>query len=177
MEYNSKYKQVLGNDYYNGRVDVISQPTNDIIFKMQENNEPSSYEEAIKGEVECNILAKVFFSKDNLQYLQDNLRVGVFEMSKRTIAIPDQNVDNLKIIMKKVYFQYANHEDDVKGEIKRLDDLILKSIIPEVYNAAIAYNKFKRDMSTLPVPLDRSKPVDRDHKHLEIDNFILNDIY
>ena len=98
-------------------------------------------------------------------------------MSKRTIAIPDQNVDNLKIIMKKVYFQYANHEDDIKGEIKKLDDLILKSIIPEVYNAAIAYNKFKRDMSTLPVPMDRAKAVDRDHKHLEVDNFILNDIY
>lgn len=181
MEYNSKYKQVLDSDYYNGRIDLISQPNNDILFKMQEiqdyESEVSPFPEAIKGDLECNILAKVFFSKENLQYLQDKLRVGVFEMSKNTIAVPEQNVNNLKIIMRKVYFQYANHRDDVKYEVERLDNLILKSIIPEVYNAAIAYKKYQRDVSKLPIPMERPKPVDRDHKHLELDSFVLNDIY
>ena len=181
MEYNSKYKQVLEPDYYNGRINLVDQPSNDILFKMKEvvdyENVVSPFPEAIKGDLECNILAKVFFSQDNIQYLQDKMRVGVLEMSKNTIAVPEQNVNNLKIIMRKVYFQYANHRDDVRTEIARLDDLILKSIIPEVYNAAVSYKKFQRDVSKLPMPMERAKPVDRDHKHLELDSFVLNDIY
>jgi hypothetical protein len=181
MEYNSKYKEVLDPNYYNGRINLVTQPDTDILFKMQEvvdyENKVSPFPEAIKGDLECNILAKVFFSQENIQYLQDKMRVGVLEMSKNTIAVPEQNVNNLKIIMRKVYFQYANHRDDTKSEITKLDELILKSIIPEVYNAAVSYKKFQRDVSKLPTPMERAKPVDRDHKHLEMDSFVLNDIY
>lgn len=181
MEYNSKYKEVLDPNYYNGRINLVTQPDTDVLFKMQEvvdyENKVSAFPEAIKGDLECNILAKVFFSEENIQYLQDKMRVGVLEMSKNTIAVPEQNVNNLKIIMRKVYFQYANHRDDTKSEVKKLDDLILKSIIPEVYNAAVSYKKFQRDVSKLPMPMERAKPVDRDHKHLEMDSFVLNDIY
>ena len=182
MEYNSKDSLILNKDYHNGRVDIITPPSHDIMFKMKEQisheNKSTHYNEAIKGEVEDNILAKVFFSKENIDILQDGLRAGVYKMSNNEFQIPPQNVNNLKIIMRNVYFQHSNHDlNNVKGEVDRLDQIILNSIIPEVYNSAVSYNKYRIDQSSLVSPLERPKQIDRDYKHLEVNNFVLNNIY
>ena len=186
MEYNSKdtTSTILGKEYYNGRVDILTAPSSDILFKMREQtnriNAPSDYSsEALKGEFECNNLAKVFFSKENIQKLQEQLKSGVYKKSKNTIVIPNQSIDNMKIIMRRTYYQYAQDtvsDKSVRNEVKRLNDLILQSIIPSVYNAAIAYQKYQRDVSQLPMPMQRPRQVDRDFKHLEINNFVSFDV-
>lgn len=182
MEYNSKDSLILDNNFHNGRVDIMTPPSADILFKMKEQvsheNKSTDYNEAIKGEIEDNILAKVFFSKNNIDILQDGLRAGVYKMSEGDFKIPPQNVNNLKIIMRRVYFQYTTHDlTNVKGEIERLNQIILNSIIPEVYNSAVSYNKYRIDQSSLVSPLERPKQIDRDYKHLEVNNFVLNNIY
>lgn len=182
MEYNSKdtTSTILGKKYYNGRVDILTQPSSDVLFKMREQtnnlNAPSDYSsEALKGEFECNNLAKVFFSKQNIQSIQDQLKTGVYKKSKNTIVIPNQNINNLKIIMRRTFYQYSEgsvSENDVKKEVTRLNGLILQSIVPSVFNAAISYQKYQRDVSELPMPMQRPRQVDRDFKHLEINNFV-----
>lgn len=182
MEYNSKDSLILNGDFHNGRVDIITPPSSDILFKMKEQvsheNKSTDYNEAIKGEIEDNILAKVFFSKENIDILQDGLRAGVYNMSEGNFKIPPQNVNNLKIIMRRVYLQHTTHDlNNVKGEVERLNQIILNSIIPEVYNSAISYNKYRIDQSSLVSPLELPKQIDRDFKHLEVNNFVLNNIY
>ena len=182
MEYNSKDGLILKENYHNGRVDIITPPSQEILFKMQEKmeieNMSTDYTEAIKGEVENNILAKVFFSKENIDIIQDGLRAGVYRMSDEKFIIPPQNINNIKMIMRKVYLQHAHHNfERVNQEVNRLNSIILKSAIPRVYNNAISYNKYRIDQTTLVSPMDRPKQVDRDHKHLEINNFVINDIY
>lgn len=177
MEYNSKDTSILGQNYFNGRIDISTAPSTDILFKMREqithDNAPTDYSnEALKGEFECNNLAKVFFSKQNIKKIQDKLKLGVYKKSNNTINIPNQSIDNLKIIMRRTYYQYSNHGDDDNKEVTRLNDLILQSIIPSVYNAAISYQKYRRDVSTLPSPMERPRQIDRDFKQLENNNFI-----
>ena len=109
MEYNSKDTSILGKNYYNGRVDILTAPSPDVLFKMREQtneiNAASDYSsEALKGEFECNNLAKVFFSKENIQHLQNELINGVYKKSKGTIRIPNQDVNNLKIIMRRTFY-------------------------------------------------------------------------
>ena len=181
MEYNSKDRLILNKDYHNGRVDIITPPSSDILFKMKEQvsheNKSTDYHEAIVGEIENNILAKVFFSKENIDIIQDGIRAGVYKMSDKKFMIPPQNIDNLKIIMRRVYYQHAKHLENIKYEVNRLNTIILNSAVPFVFNAAVSYNKYRLDQSTLAIPMDRPKQVDRDHKHLEVNNFVLNNIY
>lgn len=181
MEYNSKDTSILGQNYYNGRVDILTAPSSDVLFKMREQtndlNAASDYStEALKGEFECNNLAKVFFSKENIQRIQNELINGVYKKSKNTIRIPNQNINNLKIIMRRTYYQYANDANNVQREVQRLNALILQSIIPSVYNAAISYQKYRKDVSSLPTPMERPRQVDRDFKHLEVNNFVSFDV-
>jgi len=161
----------------NGRVNILQEPSHKIRFQMQEKialkNKSTEYREALTGNWESNILATVFFSADNMQIIQNGIRAGVYEASSEKILVPPQNVDTLKIIMRSTYLQYAEHrEDDIKGQVERLNKLVLDYCVPTVYNEAIGYMKYMRDQSTLVVPLERPKNNDRDYKEIEFKQFM-----
>ena len=98
-------------DQHNGRVNIIETPSTDILFKMQEKigirNKATNFREAIGGVLEDNVLAQVYFSAENIQIIQNALRAGVYKMSNNRYIIAPQNIDNLKIIMRSIYLQYA----------------------------------------------------------------------
>ena len=94
-------------------------------------------------------------------------------MSKSKIVVPPQNVDNLKIIMRSIYLQYAKHStsESVTKQIEKLNQYVLDYCIQSVYNEAQGYLNYMRDQSTLVMPMDRPKQTDRDFKHLERKQF------
>jgi len=158
---------------YNGRVNVIEPENPDIRFQMYEKvavkNKATEYREALTGEWENNLLAKVFFSQGNAQIVQNGLRAGVYEMSKNQYVIPPQNMDALKIIMRNIYLQYAQHyAKDVTGQVERLNELVLSQCVPMIYNETVGYMKYLQDQSSLVVPLDVPMHHDRNYKQLEL---------
>lgn len=165
---------ILDMQRYNGRVNIISQPDPDAVFKMQERislkNKSTSYVSALSGnDWEENILSHVFFSSENIQIIQNGLRAGVYEMSKHDIIIPPQNADQLKIIMRSIYFQFAEHRvENVKGQVERLNKIVLDEVIPKVYGEAVGYLKYMQDQSSLVVPMERPLHHDRNYKQLEL---------
>jgi hypothetical protein len=167
-------KMILDMERYNGRVNIISQPDPDAIFKMQERialkNKSTSYVSALSGnDWEDNLLSRTFFCAENIQILQNGLRAGVYEMSKHDIVIPPQNIEHLKIIMRSIYFQFAEHRpNNIKSQIERLNKIVLDEIIPKVYNEAMGYLKYMQDQSSLVVPIDRPLHHDRNYKQLEL---------
>jgi hypothetical protein len=167
-------RTILDMERYNGRVNIISQPDPDVVFKMQERialkNKSTSYVSALSGnDWEDNLLSRVFFSGENIQIIQNGLRAGVYELSKHEIVIPPQNIDQMKIIMRSMYFQFAEHHpDNVKGQVERLNKIVLDEIIPKVYGEAIGYLKYMQDQSSLVVPMDRPVHHDRNYKQLEL---------
>jgi hypothetical protein len=123
------------------------------------------------GVLEDNLLSRVFFSSGNLQILQNGLRAGVYEMSvEKKLIVPPQNIDHLKIIMRSMYLQYAEHREDnsVTKQVEELNKIVLDYVIPVVYNETIGYLKYMEDQSTLVQPLEVPKLVDRDYKTLEL---------
>jgi len=161
---------------YTGRVNIKDPVDPKAVFKMQAQiaakNTASNYYEALTGTWEANALAQVFFSKDNMQILQNGLRAGVYEKSKGTIVLPPQNVDALKIIMRSTYMQFAlHHAEDVRGQVERLNKLVLDYIVPTLYSDAISYLKYVEDQSTLVQPLAKPLPVDRVYKQLELKRY------
>ena len=150
-------------------------PDKNIQFQMAEKialkNKSTEYRDSLAGILEDNLLSRVFFSRGNVQILQNGLRAGVYEMSgDRKLVIAPQNIDNLKIIMRSIYLQYAEHREDitVTKQVEDLNKIVLDYVIPTVYNETIGYLKYIQDQSTLVQPLELPKLVDKDYKQLEL---------
>jgi len=172
---NSNNMIISPNDY-NGRVNLMEPESPDAIFKMQERlavkNKNTEYREALDGIWETNMLANVYFSAENIQIIQNGLRAGVYAMSDNQYIIAPQNVDTLKIIMRSIYLQYAEHyPDKIREQVERLNKLVLDYAIPSVLNEATGYVKYRIDQSTLVMPLQIPQQSDRQYKQLELKNW------
>jgi len=165
---------ILDMERYNGRINLMELPPKDVRFDMYEKialkNKSSEYRDSLAGILEDNLLSRVFFSSGNIQIIQNGLRAGVYELSgERKIVIAPQNIDNLKIIMRSIYLQYAEHRQDISvtKQVEILNKIVLDYVIPTVYNETMGYLKYIQDQSTLVQPLALPQMVDKDHKPLE----------
>jgi hypothetical protein len=171
---NISYNQnILNNMPINGRVNIIEPEFPDIVFRMQERiavkNKATEYRGALSGILEDNLLSKVFFSTENTQIIQNALRAGVYNLSNQKYIIPPQNIEILKVVMRSIYLQYAEHrKDKIREQIERLNQLVLDYCIPTVYSEAVGYEKYLFDQSTLVVPLELPRHHDRQYKQLQL---------
>jgi hypothetical protein len=154
-----------------GRINILEEPSPEIRFRMQERiaikNKTSEYREALNGTLETNLLSRVFFSAENIQIVQNGIRAGVYKMSGNRFVIAPQNIDTLKVIMRSIYLQYAEHkETDITGQISRLNQFVWDYAIPTVYKEAVGYQKYCEDQSTLVLPLEIPQHTDRQYKQL-----------
>jgi len=166
-------KQVLETGKYNGRVNIIEPENPDARFQMFERiaakNNTTEYRGALSNVWEENLLAQVYFSAENIQIIQNGLRAGVYKMSQNKFVIAPQNIDTLKIIMRSIYLQYAEHDPKrVTEQVERLNSLVLDYAVPTVHGEAVGYMKYMQDQSSLVVPLDVPRHHDRQYKQLEL---------
>ena len=167
------YKRILNSDRYNGRVNVLEPEDPGVVFRMAEKiaikNKSVEYRDALEGNWEHNVIAQVYFSAENMQIIQNALRAGVYQMSKNTIVVPPQNVDALRVIMRSMYLQYAQHyADRITQQVEELNQYVLNYSVPFVYNEAVAYKKYLEDQSTLVMPMENPIHHDRNYKQLEL---------
>ena len=174
---NTNIARLLEGQKQNGLVDIAILQDPDAMFNMHERvnirNKPTEYSEALNGTMEWNVLAQVYFSAENIQIVQNALRANVYKLSAGKINIPNQNIDNLKIIMRGIYMEYAEHyPKDIKGQVERLNKLVLDYAVPNVYSEAVGYMQYLVSQSTLPQPINRPLPNDRTYKPLEFRPFV-----
>lgn len=160
------------NTKYNGRVNLMEPEDKDARFKMFERisvkNKATEYRESMAHVWEENVLSQVFFSAENIQIIQNAIRKGVFDMSKGEYIVPNQNIDALKIIMRSTYLTYAeHHQNDITGQVERLNKLVLNYCVPFVFNETKFYMQYLKDQSTIAMPFDKSNKNDRVYKQLE----------
>lgn len=131
-------------------------------------------------------LMNFFFSVDNVNYLQEEMKRQIKKI--RDIDIKDQSVDKLLIIMRNKYIyglsgwlpHDANNPDkvyprgtvhqmnglaynsDINGctslefQVKQLNKAVLEECVKQILSGIDAYKQYYKDISTLPMPLDRS---------------------
>lgn len=170
---------ILDYEKYNGRINILEDSNLEARFKMAERiaikNRSTEYRCAVSAELEESLLSKAYFSEENVQILQNGLRAGVYSMSNKSIVVPPQNVDNLKIIMRSIYLTYVKHTNnpsEITEEIKKLNKYVLDYAVKYVYNEAQGYLNYTRDVSTLVEPIKLPQQSDRDFKTLEFKGFI-----
>lgn len=173
---NNNNNTILNEEALNGRVNIVSIPQ-DVQFQMYEKiaikNKSTEYRDPLVGILESNILADVYFSKENVQIIQNGLRAGVYQMSNNKYVVPPQNIDTLKVIMRSIYLQNAKHNpENITQQVEELNKLVLEYAVPNVYNEVEGYIKYCRDQSTLVSPMDHPVQADKDFKQLELKPWI-----
>lgn len=144
----------------NGRIDIINKtqsPDITNLFAMYDKipaNQCATFREATLGQWDETPLSKAFFSRENIQIIQNGIRAGVYNKSNGQYIIGSQDCDALKIIMRSVYLQNsANQTINISGQIEELDKIVLDYCIHHVYSEAQGYMKYLYDVSTLAVPM------------------------
>ena len=121
------------------------------------------------GNFQDSTLSIAFFSKENMQIIQNAIRAGVYEMSNQQYIIDSQNCDTLKIIMRSVFLQSStNLPNRIAEQIQSLNDLVVQYCIKQIYSEAQSYINYKRDVSTMYTPIDRPTQPDYNNKTLEL---------
>lgn len=175
MFYETAYtpQKLVDLERYNGRINIAQPPNRELAFKMAEKielkNKAVDYRDALHGTLEHNPLEAAFFAAHNMQSIQDSIKSAILKLSNSRYIMPNQNVNQLKIVMRSTYLQYAEHlPTDIAGQVERLNKLVLDYVVPKLYNEAIGYEKYLRDQSTLVVPLPLPLQHNRDYKQLEL---------
>jgi hypothetical protein len=100
--------------------------------------------------------------------IQNGIRAGVYEKSKKKYIIGSQDTDTIKVIMRSIFLQNTlNSPDKIKEQIETLNRLVLEYTIPKVYGEAVGYMNYCRDASTIPNPLNYPVMSRSNDKQLE----------
>lgn len=159
----------------NGRIDIIS-PTLNNQFELSDKipvHTTASFRDAMSGNWMNTPLSLAYFSSENINILQNNIRNGVFDKSNGEFIIGIQDEDELKIIMRSIFLQNSlNLETNIREQIRDLNILVEKYSIDQVYKEAISYLKYKRDASNMYSLLALPSNSSTRGKTLELQPFV-----
>lgn len=161
---------------YNGRIDLLSPlPALEIPDYQKKKVDNSTFtNEALTGQVLQNNLSQVYFSSQNIDALQEGIRYRIWMETDKQYVIGRQSDIELKIVMRSIYYQYAKHDNrPVVAQVRELNKLVLDWVVPEVLSNLKQYIVYKRDASTLPIPMDHAQlSTMKGTKTLEIKSFM-----
>ena len=101
------------------------------------NNDPQFYNEknisTINRNVSGNCVSEIYFSQDNMNIIQLGIYNSVYNTSEGQYKIGKQSEQELKIIMRSFYLQYAkNLNFDLKEQVKELNTMVIRWCVDEI---------------------------------------------
>ncbi len=151
------------------RRDRVGQVTDMAAYPMFQEDDlrPTTARKQATGKVEGNMLNQLFLSPENIEYLQQRIRYEVYRASGEQTIIGRQSDTELLIIMRSIYLTYGkNLVQNVKGQIRELNDLVLEDCVPKILSAVQGELRYLYDASTCPMPL--SMPANMSNKGMKI---------
>jgi len=153
----------------NGRIDIQT-PDTKSLFNMYDKipaHQCTTYRNPLEGQWDDSTLSNAYFSKENIQIIQNGIRAGVYKQSNNQYVVAPQDCDSLKIVMRSIYLQYsANLPGNVSGQIEALNQMVLNFCIQQVYGEAKGYMKYLSDASNMYVPIAHPVLAKDDDKEL-----------
>lgn len=157
----------------NGRVNFASPPTappyaggaggtsipDSTEFSYPTQTEKNFAADMLRGNWDKNPIAEGYFTASNVDTIQTAVRNEVYDRSgAKKYHIDDQDVDELKMIMRGMYLQYAkNNTFDIQGQINQLNTLVIEWCVPRILSEVDHYFYYLNDISHMPIPM--SQPV------------------
>ena len=93
---------------------------------------------------EIDLLSKIFFSSKNINIIQNKI-INLVK-KKYNYVITEQSKEILSNVMSVIYYNNVNHNyknnEDVKNEIKRLNNLVIKQCVKDIKKNIDEYVRF-----------------------------------
>jgi hypothetical protein len=125
-------------------------------FATQTAVETDFQNDMLRGNWEKTTLSASFFSSSNIERLQQLVRTGVYDGSPKGYVIDKQSVDEMKIIMRAIFYQYSrNMPDDIMGQVNDLNQKVVDWSVPHILSAVDHYHYYINDISHLPIPMEQ----------------------
>jgi len=162
MELQSPYAKTndLGKQYYNqfenGLVTNVTQKTYSTIplFGNDNNKKDNFKYEALQHIQTPSRLSLIFFSEDNIDRIQNEMRYQVWIQSGKKYVIEKQSPIELEIIMRAIFLQYSlNQDKDFGKQINYLNKLVLSYCIPNIMTEVEQYLGYLDNVQKLSNPL------------------------
>lgn len=142
--------------FQNGRVININECPAER-FPLFENNEANDMfvHDALKGIQDCSVLQRTYFSKQNVQLVQDMIRYNVWIKSNKKYIIGNQSTIELEIIMRSIYLQHArNLNFKIKEQVKELNNILVHQVTPRIISAVEQYHGYLYRTENLYMPIE-----------------------
>jgi hypothetical protein len=141
--------------FQNGRVITTNEPMKDLGMIENNSTQKNFQEEALYGIQEQTQLNQLYFSKANMEIIQNKIRYEVYLKTDKKHIIGNQSPVELEIIMRSIYLQHSpNLPTQIKEQIKYLNELVsnwcIEKIIPEIYQ----YMGYLKQVEYMPVPIE-----------------------
>lgn len=154
----------------NGKINIMG-PNTSTLFSMMDKipiNTNTNYQNVLAGNFQRSPLSDSYFSKQNIQYIQNGIRQGVYDKSQRRISVDQQPEDQIVMVMRSMYLQYSKNLDtNIETQVKDLNRLVLNFCVNNVFNEAVAYLKYREDASTMHIPIIHPIYSNKTNKVLE----------
>ena len=143
-------------NFQNGRVTTNGDIIKDMKMIDNENEVMNNFQvEALYGIQETSKLNQLFFSRKNMDNIQDLIRYTVYTKSDKKYKIGKQSEVELEVIMRSIYLQHSpNLPNKIKEQISYLNKLVsdwcVEQIIPEVQQ----YIGYIKEIEYMPMPID-----------------------
>jgi hypothetical protein len=113
---------------------------------------PGRIAEQIQYRHEETPLNKVFFSQGNIDNLQSQIQSAVFSMVGA--RIDRQSDDDLMLIMRSYYLQYARNGPKVAEELAELNERVVNFAANRIAVEVEAYRYYRKDILDFPAPIE-----------------------
>tara|TARA_B100000902_G_scaffold400058_1_gene475333 strand:- start:5435 stop:5827 length:393 start_codon:yes stop_codon:yes gene_type:complete len=102
-------------------------------------------------------LSRAFFSRQNIDALQTNIRYNVWLSSGKKHVISKQNDSELVVIMRSVFLQNSKNRDaNILSQVKDLNKIVLDYTVKQVLTQVKQYINYKKDISNPIQIMDHS---------------------
>jgi len=126
-------------------------------FGFETDAEPNFVDDMLRGNQNPTQLSLSFFTPKNVRTIQAAIRREVYIRSgPKKYTIDDQDVDEIKLIMRGIYYQYAkNNLFDIQGQVDELNKIIIEWAVPRILSEVDQYQYYLKDISHLPIPIQQ----------------------
>lgn len=127
-------------------------------------------EDSVKGILEQSDVNKIFFSKANIDALQQMIRYNVYKTNNNAI-ISLQSEEELFIIMRSILLQYGNMvTPEPIEEVKRLNKILVDKITNKMNSEVAGYVGYIVDMEKLPEPIQLPEYLNKNNFTYDMTN-------
>ena len=148
------------NNFINSRgVDkFFTQRYRDYQMFDEDKNTNTEANDIVKNILERNPLTQSFFSKENLDNLQNCIIKTVYERSSGNWKISRQSDNELYIVMRSLYLQYGkNLPYDIEGQVAELNRQVLIDVVPRIITKVEQHLAYQRDQGSTYRPIPRGE--------------------